>query len=95
MTASKFSYCVLETDEGRNIYRSVWVDGCPMPDTYFKGRPVYFGNLCLRGCDSYFESATYADDDTELDDDELYQLANDNADYICEQNMEHFGYWPD
>lgn len=70
-------------------------EGCPMPDGYYCDRPVYFGDVCLAGCDSYFEDACYADTLEDLDDNELYELTELYADYLCEKNLEHFGYWPE
>jgi hypothetical protein len=52
------------------------VEGCPMPDCYFKGRPVYVGDICYGSdvSDTYLESAAYADTDEPVDDDDLYEL---------------------
>lgn len=66
-----------------------------MPDAYFKGRPVYFGDLELAFCDSYFLSASYADTGVDLDDDELSDLTDQEADYIVNENLEKCGYWED
>lgn len=76
-------------------WRTAFAEGCVMPDCYFKGRPVYIGDLELRGCDSMILEAHYADTDEPLTDDELYELQEQEADYLCEKNMEHYGYWPD
>lgn len=92
---SKFAYMVrVEGASYANTWRTEWADGCPMPDTYFKGRPVYFGDLHLDGVDSYFESASYADTDEDLDDDELNELTEREGDYIVTENCEHFGFFP-
>lgn len=71
----------------------VMAEGCPMPDGYLKGRPVYFGDVVCAGVDSYFESAHYADTDEELSDDELNELTDQEADYIVQQNFERLGYF--
>jgi hypothetical protein len=80
---------------GGDAWSTVWVEACPMPDDYLDGRPVYFGDIDYAGVDSGFESACYADTDEELDGDELYRLTENNADYICTQVMEKYGYCPD
>jgi len=94
----KFSYWVQvpESEAGNTrTVRSEWAEGCAMPDTYFKGRPVYFGDTELRFCDSMFLDATYADTGIDLDEDELCALAEQEQDYLVQQNIEHHGYWED
>jgi hypothetical protein len=76
---------------GLNITRSVAHEGCPMPDSYLNGRPVYFGDISYDSydsCDSYFESASYCDTDQDLDDEELDALTAQCADYIDAQWFE-------
>lgn len=76
-------------------FKIQYFEGCPMPDTYLNNRPVYFGDVYLKGCDSYFENAHYADDDTELDENDLYELDQQCADYLVECCIEKFGYFND
>lgn len=75
------------------VYRWENAVGCPIPDGYLNKRPVYFGDRHLDGCDSFFESAHYADTDVALDENELDQLTGDYADYLVEACLEHFGYF--
>ncbi len=65
----------------------------PKPDTIFKGRPVYFGDIQLSGVDSYFESAYWSDTGEDLTDTELDELAEHCADYLVKENIERFGYY--
>jgi hypothetical protein len=74
---------------------SRYVEGCPMPDTYLNGRPVYFGGMEFDGVDSYISDACYADTLQDLDDHDILELNEQEKDYICEQILEHYGYWPD
>lgn len=71
----------------------IWASGCPMPDTYMNGRPVYFGDAYLDGVDSHFENACWADTLEDLDDGELHQLDDENGDYLVEQTIEEHGYF--
>ena len=64
-----------------------------MPDTYLHGRPVYYGQTHLAGSDSHFESAYWVDTGIDLDDNELDELGEQEADYLVTQNLEHFGYF--
>lgn len=67
--------------------------GCPMPNTYLNGRPVYFGDVCLDGTDSFFESATWSDTDLALNDDDLDKLGQVCADHLINLNLNRYGYF--
>lgn len=69
-------------------------EGCAMPDTYFRNRPVYFGKVHLAGVNSFFENAFYADTFEEFNDRELNDLTEQCSDYLIEQNCLRFGYYP-
>lgn len=92
---SKFQYWVLDTTSTSPIprYRSAWAEGCPMPDCYLKGRPVYIGDV-YHGSDpedTYIDSATYADDDSEVDSDDLYEIEQSLAERLHSEWYECMG----
>jgi len=90
---SRFAYNVQceSITPGIPCYRTAWAEGCPMPDTYLNGRPVYFGDVYHQGDaeDSYFAEAHYADTDEALSENELEQLTEENSGYLYEQWFEH------
>lgn len=90
-----FSYFVLDTESTMPVLclKSVTVEGCPMPDTYLNGRPVYFSDAHFDGVDSYFESASYADTDEDLDENELDQLGTECVDHLVVGSIEKHGYF--
>jgi len=76
---------------GLPILHSVKAEGCPMPDAYLDGRPVYYGDICHGedASDSYFQEAFFADTDEPLNENELQRLTDDNAPYLDEQWFEN------
>lgn len=90
-----FYYWVKERDNPIPSYKSVKAEGCPMPDTYINGRPVYVEGWEGKGVDSFFTKAYWADTDEELNEDELDQLTDDSwgQDYLIQQNLEKFSYY--
>jgi hypothetical protein len=76
---------------GFDSYELVTVEGSPMPCLYFNNRPVYVGDICYRGVDSFIESASWADTGHDLDDEELEALAN-STDYLAVKVLDHYGY---
>jgi hypothetical protein len=102
MTAPQFHYYVeIQEDEQWRLgnhriktLRSVTAEGCPMPDAYLNGRPVYFGDIDYRGVDSFMHGCCYADTLEDLDDNEHEELQEQCADYLCTQVSEHYGYYP-
>lgn len=97
-TAPRFYYNVISEPPSATClipcYISVAAEGCPLPDAYLNGRPVYFGDIDYRGVDSFMHGCTYADTDEELSDNEHDELMDQCADYLCEQVQEHYGYYP-
>lgn len=90
-----FTYYTKETREGFPVPVMVphRADGCPMPDCYLRERPVYLGDAELRGVDSYFLDACYADTLEDLDDDELDQLTEEQQDRLVTMNIEKYGWF--
>jgi hypothetical protein len=88
--------CVYERDDSGVIpmLRSRMVEGCPLPDTYLHGRPVYIEDIEYVGIDSFILNAVYADtsEDVDLDDLELVQEAA--LGWFWDRVAEHYGYFP-
>ena len=81
-----FYYYIPCPDEGAFVYRSVKAHGCPMPDTYLNGRPVYFGDeeRSTTG-EPYLSSAYYCDTDDDLNDIDLDALNDQEEERLLER----------
>ena len=91
MGAPKFNYWVCVRNSPIPSYESRWAEGCPMPDCYLRGRPVYLGDADYgsEAEDSYYTSAWWADTDEELTDDDLDALTNEHADRLAASWFEY------
>lgn len=93
MVKSTFSYMVKVSENPVSTYKSVQVEGSPIPDTYMDNRPVYIGNIHLDSVDSFIETASWADSDKDLSDDELYRLTQQEQDLIVTRHCEELGWF--
>ena len=75
------------------VLQSRSAEGCPMPDCYLRGRPVYLGDAELNGVDSYFLDACYADSMEDLDDNELDEITDQEQDRLVTMNIEKYGWF--
>lgn len=75
MNESKFTYNIVIADEtGIKTVYSKEAIGCYMPCRYFKGRPIYIGDIVKPWGELQVTGASYCDTDEDLTDDEIYEL---------------------
>lgn len=71
---------------------SAWAEGCPMPDCYLDGRPVYLGEVdhsSSEPYESYVTSACYADTDEECSDEACERLTELLAEQLYDDWYQH------